>query len=197
MVGTLIIIPMLQLDAISRAEPPFLLFGYDQPPEGYDPFTDPNLSMPQAAFENLKYWVSGYYEHPDLASRSINSLNFDKRGSGPSIDNMTEEEIAVNFDPVTAMTELPMLFQMQPVLKILAQTCLFDEKIMSKILPQLDVVYLYCTKTQWYCLWGMIEVERQYNEHLKLRHKVRPIRFLEIEGRNHFVSLEIYCQYPY
>ena len=181
---------------LSYADPPFLVFGYDQPPEGYDPFTDPNLPTPQAIFENFKYWVSGYYKHPDLASRSIDGLNFDKRGSRPSVNNMTEDETAVNFDPVAAArTEFPMFFQMQPVLKILAQTCLFDEKVTSKVLPQLEVVHLYCAKAQWYCLWGMIETERQYNEHLKLGHKVRPIRFLEIKGGNHFVSLEIRCQY--
>jgi len=181
---------------LSCADPPFLVFGYDQPPEGYNPFTDPDLPTPQAVFENFQYWVSGYYDHPDLASRSISGLNFDKRGSRPSVDNMTEEETAVNFDPVAAArTETPMFFQMQPVLKILAQTCLFDEKVTSDVLPQLEVVHLFCAKAQWYCIWGMIETERQYKEHLNLGHKVRPIRFLEIEGGNHFVSLEICFQY--
>ena len=181
---------------LSCADPPFLVFGYDKPPEGYNPFADPDLPTPQAAFENFKYWVSEYYDHPDLASRSINGLNFDKHGSRPSVENMTPEETAVNFDPVAALrTEFPMFFQMQPVLKVLAQTCLFDEKVASEVLPQLEFVHLYCAKAQWYCVWGMIETERQYKKHLTLGHKVRPIRFLEIESGNHFVSLEICCQY--
>ena len=61
------------------------------------------------------------YDYPDLASRSINGLDFDECGSRPSADNMTEEESAVNFDPVAAArTEFPMFFQIQPVLKALA-----------------------------------------------------------------------------
>lgn len=104
---------------------------------------------------------------------------------------MTEEEIAINLDPVAAArTEFSNFFQMQLVLKVLA---LFDEKVTSECLPWLEVAYLYRAKTQWYCLWGMIETEKQYNEHLKLGHKTRPIK---IEGGNHFVSLEICCQYP-
>jgi len=180
---------------LSRADPPFLVFGDDQPPVGYSPFADPNFPTPQAAFENFQYWVSEYYEHPDLTSRSINDLNFDKHGIHPSLDNMTEEELAVNFDPVAAArTELPMFVQMQPVLKIQSQTCLFDEKMASKVLPQLEVVYIYCAKAPWNCIWAMIETERRYKEHLKLGHQVRPIKFLEIEGGNHFVGVEIYCQ---
>ena len=71
--------------------------------------------MPQAAFENVKYY---------------NALNFDKRGS---VDNMTEEEIAINFDPVAAArTEFSNFFQMQLVLNVLA---LFDEKVTSEFLP--------------------------------------------------------------
>jgi hypothetical protein len=33
-----------------------------------------------------------------------------------------------------------MFFRMQPVLKILVQTCLFDGKVTSEVLPQLEVV---------------------------------------------------------
>ncbi|KIM42186.1 hypothetical protein M413DRAFT_26988 [Hebeloma cylindrosporum] len=148
----------------------------------------PLSSLLESAVDNFKYLVLGYYEHPDLGSRSISGLNFDTRGSRASVDNMTEAETALNFDPVAAgRTEFPMFFQMQPVLKIMAQKSLFDEKLTSEVLPHLEVVHIYCPKASWYCLWGMIETERQYNEHLKLEHKVRPIRFLEIAGGNHFV----------
>jgi hypothetical protein len=57
---------------------------------------------------NFGFWVSGYYNHPDLASRSVPSLNFDKHGelldpNNPkstgrpfSINNMTGDEMKVN-----------------------------------------------------------------------------------------------------
>jgi hypothetical protein len=50
------------------------------------------------------------------------------------VDNITEKETAVNFDPVaSSRTKFPMFFQMQPVLKILAQMCLFDGKVTSEV----------------------------------------------------------------
>jgi pimeloyl-ACP methyl ester carboxylesterase len=169
-------------------DPPFLTFGYDQPPEGYDPFTDPDLPTQQAIFENFSFWVSGYYNHPDLASRSIHGLNFDKRGARPSIDNMTPQEMSFNFDGVAAArTEFPMFFQMQPTLKELAQLVLFNEKHTQEVLPNLQVVYISCMKAQWYCVWGMIETEKQHKENIAQGRMVRPIRFIEIEGANHFV----------
>ena len=110
---------------------------------------------------------------------------------------MTEKETAVDFDPVAASRiQFPMFFQMQPVLKILAQRCLFDGKVTSEVLPQLEVVYIYCAKAQRYFIWCTIEMERRYNEHLKLGHNVRPIRFLEIEVREFGDLLSILIMTP-
>ena len=91
------------------ADPPFLALGYDKPPEGYDPFADPSLSGTQAIFNNFTYWVSEYYDHPGLASRSLNGLDFSKHGKKPSVESMTAEEMELTFEPVAAArTELPM-----------------------------------------------------------------------------------------
>ena len=182
-------------------------------------FQDPDLPTQEAIFVNFGYWVSGYYNHPDLASRSIRGLNFDKRGELPnsndlestgrpfSINNMTEDEMKTNaslrhfeldeltasirqFDGVAASrTEFPMFFQMQPALKIMAQKVLFDEKLSGEILPKSEVVHVWCARAQWYCVYGMMETERQHKEHVKQGHMIRPIRFIEIENANHFVSI--------
>jgi hypothetical protein len=80
---------------------------------------------------------------------------------------------------------------MQPTLKKMAQRVLFDEKLASSVLPMLEVVHIWCPRAQWYCVYGMIETERQFEEHVKQGHKVRPIQFIELEGANHFVSLSL------
>jgi hypothetical protein len=98
---------------------------------------------------------------------------------------MTEKE----FDPIAASrTEFPMFFQMQPVLKVQAQKVLFDEKLTREVMPKVDVVHIWCARAQWYCAYGMVETERQYKEHVKEGHEVRPMRFIEIPSGNHFVS---------
>lgn len=82
-----------------------------------------------------------------------------------------------------------MFFQMQPALKIMGQKVLFDEKLAAEVLPKLTVDHIWCAKAQWYCVYGMVETERQHKEHLKQGHKVRPMRFIEVADANHFVSI--------
>lgn len=79
-----------------------------------------------------------------------------------------------------------MFFQMQPALKIMAQQALFNEQLAAEVLPSVTVDHIWCKNAQWYCAYGMIETERQHNEHVKHGHKIRPIRFIEATG-NHFV----------
>lgn len=85
-------------------------------------------------------------------------------------------------------TGFPKVHKLQPVLKVQGQNVLFNEQLASEILPKLEFVYVLCTRTVWYGAWAMIETERQYKEHIAQGHKLRPIRFVEIEGANHFVS---------
>jgi len=169
-------------------DPPFLVFGYEQRPEGYNPFTDPDFHTPQKVFENFGLWVSGYYNHPDFASRSINGLDFSKHGTNPTIKNMSPEEMAVNFDGLAGeRTEGPMFFPMQPTLKLQLKKVLFDEKAVSEVLPKIEVSHIVCARAIWYCAWGMIETERIYKEHVAQGRKTRPMRFIEIPTANHFV----------
>jgi hypothetical protein len=81
--------------------------------------------------------------------------------------------------------------QMQPVLKIQTQNALFDERNSSDVVPNLQVVHIYCEKAPWHCIWAYLETERQFKEHTRQGHKVRPIRFIGMKEANHFVSLVI------
>jgi hypothetical protein len=76
---------------------------------------------------------------------------------------------------------------MQPVLKAQAQSALFNEANATDVLPKLQVVFMWSTRTPWHCAWAFIETEKQLKQHVSQGHKVRPIRFIEIEGTNHFV----------
>ncbi|TFK45298.1 hypothetical protein OE88DRAFT_1715420 [Heliocybe sulcata] len=169
-------------------DPPHLTFGYDQPPEGYNPWTDPDYPTPIELFDNFRYWCSGYYEHPGRSSRDVLKLNFSKRGERPSVDNMTAEEYAKNFDGLAASRcEFPMYFPMQPVLRVQAGKALWDEEAVRTVLPRVEVALLTCTAANWYCVYGFIETEKRYKEYLAKGAEVRPIRFIEIEGGNHFI----------
>ncbi|KDQ53356.1 hypothetical protein JAAARDRAFT_49830 [Jaapia argillacea MUCL 33604] len=167
-------------------EPPHLTFGYEQPPGAYDAFTDPDYSTPEAIFNNFLYWVSSHYNHSDPPSAS--GLDFSKRGTLPSVDNMTSEEMAANFDPLAATrTEFPMFFPMQPVLNTQSQKALFDEELAKTYLPNVEVVLMWGDKTTWCVMYGMIETTRLHKQNLADGKEIRPIRFIRITGGNHFV----------
>ncbi|KZP26752.1 hypothetical protein FIBSPDRAFT_333820 [Athelia psychrophila] len=168
-------------------DPSFLPLGYDRPAEGYHPYTDPDFPTPEALFNNFAVWASGYYEHPDLASRSIHGLDFSKRGACPSIENMTPEEMSKNFDgAAAARSEGRTSSRMRPTVKIMVQQALFNDKLTAEVLPDVTVDHIWCRNSVWYCLYAMIETKRQQNEHVEHGHKIRPIRFIEVSG-NHFV----------
>ncbi|TFK48120.1 hypothetical protein OE88DRAFT_1737831 [Heliocybe sulcata] len=169
-------------------DPPHLTYGYPQPPEGYNPFTDPAFKNPQEVFDNFRYWVSGYYNHAGLPTRKVLELDFTPRGARPSVDNMTPAEYAKNFDGLAAArTEFPMFFPMQPALNEMGQRAFFDEDLVKSVLPRTEVAWQVCENTNWYCAFGFVEAERQYKENVAKGKKVRPIKFQEIKGANHFV----------
>ncbi|KAK0184465.1 hypothetical protein F5146DRAFT_1228636 [Armillaria mellea] len=172
------VIPKETYDAVAHfsSDPPHLAFGYDQPPEGYNPFTDPELKTAEEIFANFGYW----------------------RGARPSIENMTPDDMKVTFDGEAAgRMEFPMYFPpMQPTIRKQTETALYDEEAIKKILPKLEIVHQFCTATNWYCVWGFFG-----NEGFAPK---RPIRFIEIPGANHFVHwddpkayMEGDCERPY
>lgn len=71
----------------------------------------------------------------------------------------------------------------------MAKRALSDEKLTQSILPGVEIVFQFCDETNWFCAWGFIETERQYKENVAAGRKVRPIRFMDIKGTNHFVSI--------
>ncbi len=80
---------------------------------------------------------------------------------------------------------------MQPTLRAQADRALWDEKLVQKVLPELEIVHQFCTATNWYCVWGCFENERLLKEHNAAGHKVRQIKFIELPSANHFVSNDL------
>ncbi len=77
---------------------------------------------------------------------------------------------------------------MSPKIKQLADSVLFDESVAQSFFPQVPVTYMAATRSTWHCIWSILETKRIYQWHSNEGHKIRHIRFLTIEGGNHFVS---------
>jgi hypothetical protein len=105
---------------------------------------------------------------------------------------MTDEDFAVNLDlGASKRSDVLLLTTMLPALKKQAQAALFDETMAKEFLPGMEVVWIACPQSMWPLEWSKVLIARQYEEHVKQKHHVRPIRFIEIEGANHFVSIAI------
>ncbi|KAF8067706.1 hypothetical protein FPV67DRAFT_1415804 [Lyophyllum atratum] len=79
-------------------DPPYLSFGYELPADHktYNPWTDPDCKTPEELYKNFGFWVSSYYDHPDV-SGTIHGLDYRKRTDHATITSWTPEEFRTNY----------------------------------------------------------------------------------------------------
>lgn len=146
-----------------------------------------------ASTADLPRFVSNYYINPDLTSRAgvrATTINPDKR---PSFDNMSQNDLAVNFDwDAAKRSDIPCHLPLRSAFEKLTEAALFNEALAKKFLPGMQIVWIACPQSMWALEWCKVLFERRYEECIKENRQVRPIRFMEIEGANHFVSVPLY-----
>jgi hypothetical protein len=143
--------------------------------------------MYPASLSDFPILVSAYYTHGDLTSRTGAGATTIDLSKTPSFKNMTNEDLAVNFGMDASMKgDIPMC--MLPALGKQTQAAFFNEKLAKEFLPALQIVWLGCSHSQWALEWSKVVIQREFEEHVKQKHEVRLIRFMEIKGANHFVS---------
>ncbi|SJL09759.1 uncharacterized protein ARMOST_13140 [Armillaria ostoyae] len=175
---------------------PLMSFGYDFPPEPYNPFIDQaSFKSPQEWLDHLNIWLSSYYSHPDTSSRALSGLDtMSKRGDQTTIDRLTEEEKQTFIEVTAAATGADFGAAPYPVVhgvvKEQTKRALFDAEIFPSVLPLVTVEYIACLSTNWVCLWAFFETERIYKELVAERKKIRPTHFIAIKGANHFVHFD-------
>jgi hypothetical protein len=142
-----------------------------------------------ASLSDFPMLVSAYYTHGDLTSRTGAGATTIDLSKTPSFKNMTNEDLAVNFDMDASMKgDIPMCSCMLPAFGKQTQAAFFDEKLAKEFLPALLIVWLGCSHSPWELEWSKVVIRREFEEHVKQKHEVRLIRFMEIKGANHFVS---------
>jgi hypothetical protein len=166
-------------------DPAEVVFGYFFGTEG---------GIYPAEFKDFPRWASFYYTHSDLSSptgRGATTVDSSKR---PSLENMTDADVAVNFDLVATMkSNGPICFHMLPATEKQTQAALFDEKLVQEFLPGLQIVWFSCQQAMWIIERAKVLIERKIEKHVVEKRQVRLIRFIEIPGANHFVCTSINC----
>jgi hypothetical protein len=166
-------------------DPAEVVFGYFFGTEG---------GIYPAEFKDFPRWASFYYTHPDLSSPTGGGATTVDSSKRPSLENMTDADIAVNFDLAAAMkSDGPICFHMLPATEKQTQAALFDEKLVQEFLPGLQIVWFSCPQAMWIIERAKVLIERKIEKHVTEKRQVRLIRFIEIPGANHFVRASINC----
>ncbi|KAF8823779.1 hypothetical protein HHX47_DHR9000168 [Lentinula edodes] len=181
-------------------DPTYLCFGYTLPSDNrnYIPWADPTVApedIPRAVSE----WVSSYYDHPcyDPISGSlpvtatIHDLDGTRTKSDEiTISSWTDEELVKGIEGVPAKNEM-LAFQppVQNTLRLLSDRAFFDQTNVTTWFPDVDVLYLGGTRSNWMCAWGEIETKKRYLQARSRKDShVREVQFFDMDGLNHLVG---------
>ncbi|KAJ8507960.1 hypothetical protein ONZ45_g9717 [Pleurotus djamor] len=175
-------------------DPPFIALGLYLPKLSitYDPWSDPDCKTPEQLFQNFKPWASSYYDIPKNWAGDLNAMDFRKRTAHATTDKWTEDEHERYFDIVASLRSEIHLWTppMLPQIKGFVTRCLYDEKMAREHLPKIDIVYISCLRSCWHTVWATHAAQRIYKEYEADGIKVRPMRFIALEGANHFVHYD-------
>ncbi|KAL5510980.1 hypothetical protein ACEPAG_3699 [Sanghuangporus baumii] len=190
--------------------------GYPSPEGGYHPLNDSTIPprMRGIVFGN---WVSSYYKHPYYSSpssspssdgkpdRTISSLHVHaperEQVYRPStLDSIPPADLMKCVDPV------PPVRSEQPFMSTISRSIMYeqtlgvllldqaeahhgDPKIQSDdaILPDVKIRVIYGDASIWSITWNTWELEKDLEKWRGEGRKVRDVRFLLVEGANHFL----------
>ncbi|KAK1228857.1 hypothetical protein PQX77_008099 [Marasmius sp. AFHP31] len=156
----------------------------------YFPGTDPSLQDPVERTGKFAEWVGSYFHYTWRdgipTTESIEETGLLKRTVRSTADLWTESEFGRYTDSKpTSGAEIAVL-GWSSIVNELAHNALFDEKTASSFFPKLSITYLYAPCSTWMCIVGYTETKRLYEERVERNEGIRPIKFVELEGANHF-----------
>ncbi|KAJ8074518.1 hypothetical protein PM082_015419 [Marasmius tenuissimus] len=172
------------------SDPPFSSLGLS-PPSNIDarnlyfPGTDPSLKDPVEVTRKFAEWV-GSRRVGIPTTESIKETGLLKRTVNSTADSWNESDFGRYTDskPTTG-AEIAVLGWLS-IVNELAHKALFDETTASSFFSKLSITYLYAPYSTWMCVVGYTETKRLYEAHVERNEGIRPIRFVELEGADHF-----------
>ncbi|KAK1235459.1 hypothetical protein PQX77_001311 [Marasmius sp. AFHP31] len=164
----------------------------------YVPWTDSSAKNPQERFDKFVSWVcSRYrYEYADgNDAPTIDSLERTgvlERTEDCFAKSLPKDELEkLTYPPMFLPTrgDMTLLAKHQSVLENATRKVLFDEDIAKTFFPNLSITYLYPPHTVWMCVLAYMETKRIYEELSAVR-AIRPVKFVELKGADHFAHYE-------
>jgi hypothetical protein len=157
---------------------------------GYNFGMDYGIYPPAEKFlEDMPLWASSYYVHQDLTSNAGALATTVDSSRPPSTKNMTEKEFAVNYTPYASVNvDIPLFTAMYALHDKQFKAALFNGALAKRFLPALQIVCIGSSHGLFGNERARFLMEREFEEHARQKHEVRPVRVINIEGANHLVS---------
>ncbi|KAB5581268.1 hypothetical protein GE09DRAFT_1256634 [Coniochaeta sp. 2T2.1] len=176
-------------------DPPALALGFPFPAKSYSPLSDEAIPPTDRAFAFAR-WVSGYFTHGDTEeSLSLRTPDTDRT---PTIQTMTDDEVAVFFSPGPAGpggSDSALLMQglTSGVNARNFERTVFHDAEANK-LSQLQwsaipLRYLWCDRSDYEMPWCKWRLEEYLEKGRSSGRRMRSVSIACLEGANHFVSL--------
>ncbi|EPQ57249.1 hypothetical protein GLOTRDRAFT_73909 [Gloeophyllum trabeum ATCC 11539] len=178
------------LRAYISYDAPMYVYGYPVLTDVYHPLRDPSIEDFQERIKRFNVWVSSYYQHPDLTSRSFQGLSqrppedppSDKR---PTFYRFTPSELeAVTFPDALTRGEGGLRFMSPAVYKENARKIWYDEGLAS-MFPRLKVKLIYCKESMVEMVWAAWKMEDDVRGYVEKGGKGRGLEVQAMDG-NHF-----------
>ncbi|KAE9407333.1 hypothetical protein BT96DRAFT_874657 [Gymnopus androsaceus JB14] len=190
-------------------DPPYTAFGYSLPPD-YDtsgkkyylPWLDPENTTLDAAMTAYVSWTGSYFDHHFESESSNNGGQVQIDSQSKSTEKMTtwtEEDLKAGSELAVMIREAGMTAPpIQRILANLGQQVLFNDGPESvtespvRRFAHAALTYISASRTIWISAWANFEMKRRYKAYLAMnkdRTPAKPIRFVDIQGANHFVSI--------
>ncbi|TCD61385.1 hypothetical protein EIP91_008522 [Steccherinum ochraceum] len=173
---------------------PSRLFGYGPPQSAnfYHPMDDETLN-PEERIKQFNLYITGYYAH----GSTVSSLSDEERllEPSPTINRMSAEDLQASIDMTHAKPgQADYIFSRwglsTGLFAVLRRGSLFPPDQAESRRDEWDSVELrtiLCTAGVWESPWGQWQLREEVEEARESGQRTRPMKFLTLEGANHYV----------
>ena len=182
-------------------DPSHQTLGYPSPANYHHPLFDPNIPSEERQVK-LATWSSSYFIHSPSARDAATPVRDLMKGvlkqqethpfKKPTVANLTPADISAGVEVVSSgHADLLSLGEsartVHEVVRIRTLFGNFNETPEPPIFPKVDISYIWGTESSWKAILGVRSLQQDIASS-PTYNSTRSIRFIPLEGANHFVS---------
>ncbi len=154
-------------------------------------------------------WISGYFLHgePYKSDGSTLERSNTQPSPPPTVDTLTEEERESAVPPPGEQGGSDQILYVRGissgVFNTLREGALLlrasgvqdpdrrasdSDSSLEAAWPNIEVRYVWCDQSVWEVIWGVMSMKCELEEAKKAGKDIRNVKYLRLEGSNHFVS---------